>query len=98
MKISLRTMSRILKDDLHLGAYKRATGYLLTEKFKKIRHDRTKQLLLQKFKNNVYCKILYTDEKIFSVKSCSTNKMIAFTRSHPKMLEINSPEFSEATI
>ncbi len=34
----------------------------------------------------------------FSVwKSRSTNKMIAFMRSHPKMLEINSPEFSEAT-
>ncbi len=30
MKISSRTMSRILKDDLHLGAYKHAMGHLLT--------------------------------------------------------------------
>ncbi len=29
-------MSHILKDDLHLGAYKRATDYLLTKKLKKI--------------------------------------------------------------
>ncbi len=33
MKISPRTTSRILKDDLHLGAYKRPTGHLLAKKF-----------------------------------------------------------------
>ncbi len=35
-------MSCILKDDLHLGAYKCAIGHLLTEKFKKIQRDRDK--------------------------------------------------------
>ncbi len=47
MKISPRTMSSILKDDVHLGAYKRTTGHLLT-KLKKIRRDQAKQLLHQK--------------------------------------------------
>ncbi len=66
------TMSRILKDDLHLGAYKCATIHLLTEKFRKIQHDRAKQSL-HRLKNNAHRKILFTNEKIFSVEE-SFNK------------------------
>ncbi len=72
MKISSKTRSRILKADLHLGAYKCATSYLFTEKFKKIRHHRAKQLL-QRFKNNAHLKIIFTDKKIFNVEE-SFNK------------------------
>ncbi len=61
MKISERTMSRILEDDLHLGAYKYATSHLLTKKFKKTRHTWAKQLL-QRFKNNAHEKILSVEE------------------------------------
>ena len=35
MKIAPRTMSRILKDDLRLAAYKRRTGHFLTHNLKK---------------------------------------------------------------
>jgi len=45
MNISLRTVSRILRDDLHLRAYKRYTGHQLTDKLKKIRLERPKNLI-----------------------------------------------------
>lgn len=65
--VSTRSMSRILRDDLHLGAFRRSTGHLLTEKLKEIRKIRSKKLL-KKYGKEGYKKILFTDEKIFSIE------------------------------
>lgn len=72
MKVSPKTMSRILKKDLGLGAYKRYTRHLLTDKLKEIRRTRSKTLL-KIFGKKLYRKILFTDEKIFTVEA-SFNK------------------------
>lgn len=67
MKISTRTVSRILRDDLGMRAYKRCTSHLLTEKLKAIRHERSKKLL-RLYGKNRYKNILFTDEKIFTIE------------------------------
>lgn len=67
MKISPRTVSRILKEDLGLKAYKRYTGHLLTDKLKAIRRERSKKLL-RLYGKKRYKNILFTDEKIFTVE------------------------------
>lgn len=67
MKISTRSMSRILRDDLKVKAYKRYTGQLLTPQLKKIRRERSKVLLARHGKDG-YKKILFTDEKIFTIE------------------------------
>mgnify|MGYP002716655119 CR=1 FL=1 len=67
MNISPRTMSRILKDDLHVGAYKRYTRHLLTAKLKEIRQVRS-QALLTTYGESQFHDILFTDEKIFPVE------------------------------
>lgn len=72
MKIASRTVSRILRNDLRLRAYKRYTGYLLTDKLKKIRHKRSKNLLCI-FDSGRYKDILFTDEKVFTIEE-SFNK------------------------
>lgn len=72
MNVAPRTMSRILRDDLHLSAYKRYTRHLLTDKLKEIRRIRS-QGLLDKYEAGLYRKILFTDEKIFTIEE-SFNK------------------------
>lgn len=72
MGVSPRSMSRILKDDLHVHAYKRYTRHLLTEKLKEIRRVRS-QALLKTYGKNKHQDILFTDEKIFTVEE-SFNK------------------------
>lgn len=67
MKISPRSMSRILREDLNLKAYKRYTGHLLTPQLREIRRVRSKALLARHGKNS-YKKILFTDEKIFTIE------------------------------
>lgn len=67
MKIAPRTVSRILRDDLRLRAYKRYTGHLLTDKLKQIRYKRSKKLI-REFGSGRYQDILFTDEKIFTVE------------------------------
>jgi hypothetical protein len=64
MKIAPRTMSRILKDDLGLAAYKRRTGHFLTDNLNKNRVVKSKQLLKRYAKGGLR-KILFTDEKLF---------------------------------
>ncbi|CAH1396307.1 unnamed protein product [Nezara viridula] len=45
MGISVRSMSRIIKSDLRMGAFRRITGQRLTNSSQKIRVDRCKVLL-----------------------------------------------------
>ena len=67
MRISQRSMSRIIKHDLKLGAYRRSVGHLLTQSLKQNRVIKCKRLL-SRYANNKHRKILFTDEKIFTVE------------------------------
>jgi len=62
MNISLRRVSRILRDDLRLRVYKRYTGHLLTNKLRKIQLEKN---LIREYGSGRYKQILFTDEKIF---------------------------------
>lgn len=55
MKIASRTMSRIIKVNLKLGAYRQITGQKLTETLHHIRAIRNKKLL-QQYANGGYVK------------------------------------------
>ncbi len=67
MNVSRHSISRILCDDLHLGAYHRCVSHILTDRFKKIHFDRCKKLL-KCFAKKEHRKILFSDEKIFSIE------------------------------
>lgn len=67
MKIPTRTMSRIIKQDLGLGAYRRTTGQRLTATLRNIRAKRAKALI-RRHANEGHRQILFTDEKIFTVE------------------------------
>lgn len=67
MGVSARSMSRVLKTDLGMGAYKRSTGHLLTPTLKAIRRERAKKLL-GRYADGRHRDILFTDEKIFTVE------------------------------
>lgn len=58
MKIPPRTMSRIIKQDLKLAAYRRSTGHRLTAALRNIRATRAKQLFLKHAKGG-YRRILF---------------------------------------
>ncbi|TLO71586.1 hypothetical protein FEG37_18500, partial [Acinetobacter baumannii] len=60
-------MSRILKDDLGLAAYKRRTGHFLTDNLKENRVVKSKQLL-KRYAKGGHRKFLFTDEKIFTIE------------------------------
>ncbi len=97
MKISPRTMSCILKDDLHLGAYKRA-GHLWTEKFKK--YDAIEPNNCSKDSRIThFTRSFLLTRKLSVLKSHSTNKIIAYTQSSegarnkfPRVLRGHHPE------
>lgn len=65
--MSTRSMSRLLKNDLHMRAYKRHTAHYLNQRLKKIRLERCKRLL-RKHANDRGKNILFTDEKIFTIE------------------------------
>lgn len=67
MDVNPKSISRIIKKDLGLGAYKRQTGQLLNAKLKAHRKEKSKVLLSQ-YADEKYKKILFTDEKIFTVE------------------------------
>lgn len=87
MKIPPRTMSRIIKQDLKLGAYRRSTGQRLTAALRKIRATRAKVLWSRHAKGG-YRNILFTDEKIFTVEQ-------KFNRQNDKIYAHSSQEASE---
>lgn len=67
MDISRRTMSRLIKNDLGMGAYRRVTGQRLNNALKKIRLERAKALL-RRYGDGRYRKIMFSDEKIFTIE------------------------------
>jgi transposase len=67
MKIPPRTLSRIIKEDLSLGAYRRYTGHTLNQSLKEKRVERSK-CLLSRYAHEKYKNILFTDEKIFTIE------------------------------
>lgn len=72
MKISKRSISRIINNDLGLGAFKRHTGQTLTADLKRKRKQKCKALL-SRYVGDKHRQILFTDEKIFTVEE-SFNK------------------------
>lgn len=87
LDISRRTMSRIIRDDLSMKAYRRSTGHLLTPRLKDIRKTRC-QRLLQWHATNGHENILFTDEKIFTVEE-------KFNRQNDKVYAHTSSEARE---
>ncbi|CAH1968545.1 unnamed protein product [Acanthoscelides obtectus] len=87
MKIPVRTMSRIIKQDLGLGAYRRRTGQRLTATLRHIRATRSKKLL-ERYAAGGFRKILFTDEKIFTIEE-------KFNRQNDKVYARSSQEASE---
>lgn len=67
MKIPARTLSRIIKQDLKLGAYRRYTGHALNQSLQLKRVDRSKRLL-SRYAGERHRNILFTDEKIFTIE------------------------------
>lgn len=84
LDISTRSMSRLIRDDLHMKAYRRSTGHLLTPQLKKIRLERCKRLL-QWHADNGHENILFTDEKIFTVEE-------VFNKQNDKIYATSSKE------
>ena len=67
LNMSKMSMSRTLSSDLGLHAYKRRKGHLLTNDLKRQRLLKSKRLL-KRYAANGHRRILFTDEKIFSVE------------------------------
>lgn len=84
LNISKMSMSRLLSDDLGLKAYRRSTGHLLTQRLKEQRVIKSKRLL-QRYANNGHRKILFTDEKIFTIEE-------AFNRQNDRVYATSSRE------
>lgn len=83
MKISQKSMSRIIKEDLALGAYKRHTGHLLTVALKQ-----KSKALRSRYAKNAHRRILFTDEKIFTVEE-------SFNKQNDRVYARSSREASE---
>lgn len=84
LEISTRSMSRLIRDDLHMKAYRRSTAHMLTPRLKEIRHERCKRLLLWHATNG-HENILFTDEKIFTVEE-------VFNKQNDKVYATSSEE------
>ncbi|KAJ4434476.1 hypothetical protein ANN_23038 [Periplaneta americana] len=67
VNMSQRSMSRLLSEDLGLRAYRRSTGHYLDARLKKQRVLKCRRLL-QRYVNNGHRRILFTDEKIFTIE------------------------------
>lgn len=87
MGISVCSISRIIKHDLGLQAYKRHTGHLLTVALKEQRKRKSKALRRQHAKN-AHRRILFTDEKIFTVEE-------SFNKQNDRVYALSSRHASE---
>lgn len=88
MQISTRSMSRIIKNDLQMGAFRRSTGHLLTDALKDIRMKRSRNLI-KRYAGNKHRKILFTDEKIFTIEE-------KFNKQNDKVYAHSSAEARQA--
>lgn len=67
MKVSTRSINRILHVDLQSGASRRRVSHLLTKRLKTIRLERCKKLV-KRFTKNEHLRILFSNEKIFTTE------------------------------
>ena len=84
MNISKRSMSRLLSEDLGLRAYRRGTGHYLDARLKKLRVLKCRRLL-QRYAQNGHRRILFTDEKIFTIEE-------SFNRQNDRVYASTSQE------
>lgn len=87
MQISQKSMSRIIKQDLGLSAYKRHTGHLLTAALKEKRKQKSKALY-RRYAKNAHRQVLFSDEKIFTVEE-------SFNRQNDRVYASSSKKASE---
>ena len=66
--VSVSTMQRLLKDDLHVYLYKFTKRQLLSNATKKKRLDRAK-VLIKRLVVGMQPQVLWTDEKLFTVQA-----------------------------
>ena len=66
--VSVSTMQRLLKDDLHVYPYKFTKRQLLSNATKKKRLDRAK-VLIKRLVVGMWPQVLWTDEKLFTVQA-----------------------------
>jgi hypothetical protein len=79
-------MSRLIRDDLHMRVHCRSKRHILTPALKAIRWTRAEHLL-QWHAENRHENILFTDEKIFTIKeqyNHQNNKIFAQTSREVK--------------
>lgn len=87
LNISKRSMSRLLSEDLGLKAYRRSTGHYLDARLKKQRVLKCRRLL-QRYAHNGHRRILFTDEKIFTIEE-------SFNRQNDRVYASSSREARE---
>lgn len=87
MNISARSLSRLIREDLGLRAYRRYTGHTLNSRLKKMRKERSK-VLLRRYGDEAYRSILFTDEKIFTIEE-------KFNRQNDRVYARSSREATE---
>jgi len=90
LNVSPRSMSRIIRDDLQMRAYRRSMGHLLTPALKEIRQTRTERLLQWQAENGRE-DILFTDEKIFTIEE-------QYNRQDDKIYAQTSHEVNEKVL
>ena len=84
-----RSMSRFIRDDLHVRAYWQLKGHLLTPTLKEIRQTRTEHIL-QWHAENGHENILFTGEKIFTIEeqyNCHPVAVVQYTYTHKQYRE-----------
>lgn len=86
MTVKRSSLKKIINDDLGLHAYRRRKGHLLNARLKAMRLARSRALLKQ-YAQNGHRKILFTDEKIFTVEE-------NFNRQNDRVYAKNSKEAS----
>lgn len=97
MKIPQRTISRIIKSDLGLGAYRRSTGHLLTDSLKKIEWKNQNDYFAgTQTKNTV--KFCLRTKKFLLSKKHLINKTIGFMLAVPEKLLKLPKRFKEVII
>ena len=84
MNISKRSMSRLLSEDLGLRAYRRRTGHYLDARLKNQRVLKCRRLL-QRYAHNGHRRILFTDEKIFTIEE-------SFNRQNDKVINLSGSQ------
>ena len=80
-------MSRLLRGDLGLKAYRRSTGHFLTPQLKQMWVIKCKRVL-QRYAGNGHRRILFKDEKIFNIEE-------SFNRRNDKIYATSSRDARE---